>query len=186
LQGLGAFKDPKLADLFINVINTEQSYQAVAEAARALGQTGAPGAYNVLMDLTKQDSWQEVIRGGALEGLAALKDPRALDLALQYAAAGNRASVRRAAIPLLGDLGKGDDRAFNTLMAVFSEATRNRSMQLGFAGVQALGALGDARAIPALEEAMKSGNLPSFAKQALNGAINRIRKANEAGGEKKE
>src|SRR5262249_17877904 len=102
IQGLAAFKDPALADLFINTVNTDPSYVAVSEAGRALGRTGSPKAYNVLVSMLGQESWNDTIRGGAMAGLAALKDPRALEVALKYAAPGNRTSLRAAAFTVLG------------------------------------------------------------------------------------
>ncbi|MBI3949507.1 MAG: HEAT repeat domain-containing protein [Acidobacteria bacterium] len=178
LQGLASFKDPKLAELFITIINTDPSYFAVTEAARALGQSGAPQAYDVLVGLLNQDSWQDVIRGGALNALASLKDPRGLDIAFKYAMPGNLTSVRRAALQVLGEVGKGNDRALEALLAALKESIQNRSFQVGFGAIQALGALGDPRAIPVLEEIVKSPDLPNFAKQSINNTINQIKRAN--------
>src|SRR5258706_6977218 len=79
IKGLAAFKDPKLADLFVKIINTDPSYFAIAEAARAIGQSGSPQAYGVLAESLKLESWQGTIRAGVLGGFAALKDPRALE-----------------------------------------------------------------------------------------------------------
>src|SRR2546423_15143785 len=41
INGLGNFKDLSLADTFIKIINTDQSYFAIADAARALGQSAS-------------------------------------------------------------------------------------------------------------------------------------------------
>lgn len=186
IRGLAALKDPKLADLFVTIIRTDPSYFAVAEAARALGQSRAPQAYDVLVDLMKRDSWQDVIRAGAMDGLAALQDPRALDVAMEYAAPGHRATVRSSAFRLLGAIGKENDRVLDILLKGLKEGIRNRSFQLGFGAAQALGALGDRRALPALEEAARTPGLPSFARSIITNAINRIKKAEERPEEKKE
>jgi aminopeptidase N len=177
LQGLSQLKDPNLADLYINVVRTDQSYFTIAEAAKALGQTGSPKAYDALAETLKQDSWQEVIRAGAMSGMVALKDARALDLALKYAARGNPASVRGPAFQLLAGVGKGNDRALELLTAPLKEP----SPEIIFNALTALNSLGDRRAVPALEEFLKGplpANLPEGqVKQIVNGVINHLNKA---------
>jgi aminopeptidase N len=117
------------------------------------------------------ESWQETVRAGALGGLAALKDPRALDIGLKYAAPGNPANLRVAAFSLLGELGKGDDRALQTLFAALKE----QSIFIRFTAAQALGAIADARAVPVLEEMVKSGEMPEFAKRQISAIILQIK-----------
>ncbi len=181
IQGLGALKDPKLAGLFMGVTKTDPSYFVVAEAARALGQTAAPQAYVTLTGLLKQDSWQETIRGGALRGLAALKDPRSLGAAFKYAAPGNPSELRGPAFALLAEVGKGNDR----VLAILTAALKEESRQTGFAAVQALGTLADPRTIPALEEFLKRPDFPPFAKPMITATIERIRNAAKKAQEKK-
>ncbi len=108
IKGLGALKDPQLSALFITIINTDPSYFAVAEAARALGESGSPEAYDVLIGAMKTESWQETIRAGVLGGLGALKDPRGLEAGLKYAAPSNPTSLRTAAFQVLAQAGNGN------------------------------------------------------------------------------
>ncbi|HKP86382.1 MAG TPA: M1 family aminopeptidase [Blastocatellia bacterium] len=171
LRGLGLLKDPKLADLFIKMIRSDPSYFVIAEAARALGQSGSPLAYDALASALKLDSWQDTIRAGVLEGLVALKDPRSLTIGFKYAAPNTKPALRRAAFQLIASGGKGDGRAIETLLA----ATKDRSLQARFNAVQALVMLGDARAIPVLEELAKSPELSAQFKQAINNAIEKIK-----------
>ncbi len=171
LRGLGQFKDPKLAGLYIKLMNSDPSYFAIAEAARALGQTGSPLAYDTLMNALKLDSWQDTIRAGALDGLVALKDPRSLAVGFKYAAPNNPFFLRQAAFQLIAGAGKGNDRAFETLRA----ATREKPIQARITAIQALVALGDARAIPMLEELAKSSELPDAIKQIINSGIGRMK-----------
>ena len=170
IKGLAAFNDPKLADLYIRIINTDPSYFAIAEAAKALGQSSAPKAFEVLSDALKLESWQGTIRAGVLAGIASLKDPRALEIGLKYATPPNPANLRVAAFQVVASAGRSNDRAFE----LFANALKERSIQVRFAAIQALGTLGDARAIPMLEEAAKSPGIPDF-KPAVNAAIEQIR-----------
>lgn len=173
IKGLAAYNDPKLADLFIKIINNDPSYFAVAEAARALGHSGSPRAYDALAGAMKLESWQGTIRAGVLGGLAALKDPRALEAGLKYAAPGNPANLRNAAFQILVDAGKDNDRVLETLLSALKE----KSFQSRFNALQALVKLGDRRAIPALEEASNAPDIPAFARQLIEGAINQIKNA---------
>lgn len=173
IKGLGAFKDPKLAGLFIKIINTDPSYFAIAEAARALGESGSPQAYDVLIAAMKKESWHDTIRAGVLGGLVALKDPRGLEAGLKHAAPPNPASLRTAAFQVLAEAGKGNDRA----LEILTSALKEKSFQIRLAAVQALAKLGDKRAIPSLEEMAKLPDLPPFGKQIIAGAINQIKNA---------
>jgi aminopeptidase N len=173
IKGLAALKDPRLADMFIKVMNTDPSYFAVAEAARALGQTGSPNAYDVLTTALKLESWQGTIRAGVLGGLADLKDARALAGALKYSTPGNPPNVRSAAFQLLAGIGKANDRAFEALISALKE----KSLQTRFNAIEALAKLGDQRAIPALEELARSSDFPTFGRGIIAGAIEKIRKA---------
>ena len=180
IKGLAAFKDEKLADLFITTIKNDQSYLTIAESAKALGQTGSDRAFDALVEATRQESWQGTVRAGAVAGLAALKDARAIDIGLKYATPGNPAAVRVAAIDLLTQVGKGNDKAYE----LFVSALKDPTLQIRFSAVQALGLLGDARAIPALEALAKTGEMPSFAQNIIMFTIARIRNATKPEGKK--
>jgi aminopeptidase N len=121
IKGLNAFRDEKLADQYVSTIKNDPSYFTVAEAAKALGQTGWPRAFEVLSDTVKQESWQGIVSAGAISGLAALKDPRAIDIGLKYIAAGNAPAVRVAAIEVLSQVGKGNEKAFELLLAAIKD-----------------------------------------------------------------
>ena len=54
----------------------DESYLVEAEAARALGRTRQAAAFDVLVDLLERPSWADVVRAGAIDGLAALRDER--------------------------------------------------------------------------------------------------------------
>jgi aminopeptidase N len=171
IKGLAAFKDPKLADLYIGIINSDPSYFAIAEAAAALGQSGSPKAFDALSNALKLESWQSTTRAGVLAGFAALEDARALETGLKYASPPNSPVLRTVAFQVVSAAGKGNDRAFDVLISALKE----KSLQLRVAAIQALGRLGDARAIPQLEEVAKSVEFPAVLKAVINGAIEQIK-----------
>ncbi len=176
IKGLAKFKDPNLADLFVKIINSDPSYFAISEAATALGQTGAPQAYALLTETLKQESWNGTIRAGAISGLAALGDPKALEIGMKYAAPGNPASVRGAAFKLLASAGKGNKQALDVLISALEEP----SLQVKFNALQAIQATGDPRALPALEKLAKSDDLPGFARGFVMNVINQIKNPKKA------
>lgn len=173
IKGLGDFNDATLADTFVRIINADQSYGAIADAARALGKTDSPKAYETLLAASKMDSWQNTIRAGALSGLVALQDPRSVDIALQYAASGNSTEVRLQAMTLLGAIGKGNPKAFEILIAALKEDSS--SLQLKYSVLNAITAIGDVRAIPVLEEALKEPGLPPFVISFISNTINQLK-----------
>ncbi|HKS40733.1 MAG TPA: HEAT repeat domain-containing protein, partial [Blastocatellia bacterium] len=171
LRGLAEFKDPKLADLYIEIIKSDPSYFAIAEAARALGQSRSPKAYDVLSNALTLESWQGTIRAGVLGGLVALKDSRSLEIGFKYATRRSPSALRAAAFQLIAETGKGNNRAFELLAA----ATKEKSSLVRIGAVQALAVLGDARAVPVLEEAAKSKDISGTFRQAIIAAINSIK-----------
>jgi aminopeptidase N len=185
IRGLGQYKDAHYADIFIQAVKTDPSYFVVADAARALGETHSPKAYDVLMSALQAPSWQDTILAGALGGLASLNDPRAIDIALKYNAPGNRPSVRGAAIQALAHAAKNNDRAFQALAA----GLKDRSLEVVFNTIEAFSTLGDPRAIPLLEELASHPpvGIPSGAlNQVINEAIQHIKNPDKAEKEEKE
>ncbi len=180
VQSLAPMKDQNLADRLIELIRKDPSYFVVAEAATALGQSQSPKAYPVLVEALKLDSWSDTIRAGAMGGLGWLKDPRSFDIALKYAAPGHSPTLRAAAMSILGATGKGKTGVLEILLAGLQDS----SVEIKFGALQAMIALGDARAIPVLEEFAKQPGLPPFAIQFINGAINQIKKNSGKTGEK--
>ena len=171
VQGLGLSRGPNMSDLFTGIIHNDQSYYVVAEAAAALGHTGSPTAYNLLVDLANQSSWQGIITGGALRGLAALKDPRSVQIAIKYSGAQYRPPIRFSAFQLLGDVGKGNPEAITTLCSALKDPEFDQSLAMA---AFALTKIGDAKVIPVLEEFSRRPDLPPTIRQFVVQAISRL------------
>lgn len=179
IGGLGQFKDAALAPLFIEVIERDQSYYTVASAARALAASRAPQAYDVLIKLLDRPSDKGVIRAGALDGLAQLGDVRAVDLAFRYAVAPNPEAVRISAMRAALMLGRNDAARHEQLFNLFASALKpDAGLSLPFVGLTGLAQLGDPRAIPVIEAAMKDidlGPATPFLKQQAQGVIAQLK-----------
>ena len=183
IRGLGQYKDASLADLFIGVIERDQSYFAVGDALRALGGSRAPQAYDALIKALDQPSDRDVIRAAAIEGLAALGDARALELVLRYAAAPNRENVRVSALQASVALGRSDPARRDQLNDLLISALKpGGGIGLRFTAIGGLAAVGDARAIPAIETAiteMEFGPVGPQFRQFAQGVIAQLKTRNQ-------
>ncbi|HZS46936.1 MAG TPA: M1 family aminopeptidase [Blastocatellia bacterium] len=146
INSLEATKDPALASLYLSFLN-DQSYNVVRAAARALGETKSDKAYDALNKLLDQPSWRDSVRISGLIGLGALGDPRALDVAVRYAARGNPIQTRTAAVQILGAAGKNDPRAYQLIADAFDQGFDTNNFQLVVTAATALVSLGDPRGV---------------------------------------
>lgn len=126
---LSVTKDAKFADIYKSALS-DQSYFVVDQAALALGNSKASDAYLFLQKLTQTDSWKNRLQVADLNGLAALEDKKALDLAFKLGTDKTQSSnVRSAALGIVASVGKGNPKAFDLIFANFKEAVENNSFQ---------------------------------------------------------
>ena len=154
VTSLAASNDPTLSSIYLQLLD-DQSYAVIRAAAVALGQTKSTEAYSALTKLLEVPSWRDTIKISALNGLTALGDKRALELALRYVAKGNPSAVRAAALRLLGAAGKDDPRALAALSEALREAFIKEDVGLSTAAAEGMVALGDARGLMVFEELLK-------------------------------
>jgi aminopeptidase N len=101
---LAGFHNPVSAQLLKRMAERDVSYLVAAEACRALGHTRQPAALRTLLAASRRNSWAEVGRAGALAGLAALNDERALSRVIALSRYGAPPRARRSAISALAEL----------------------------------------------------------------------------------
>jgi aminopeptidase N len=145
MDALGRFRTTAAVEALKPRALRDESYLVEAEAARALGKTRQAAAYDVLLDVMARPSWADVIASGAIDGLAALRDDRALPHLFARTRYGHPARVRRAsalAIPKLAS----DRRAREHLEELLDDADPIVRLDV----VRALADLGDSRSRPAL------------------------------------
>ncbi|HEY6724976.1 MAG TPA: M1 family aminopeptidase [Polyangiaceae bacterium] len=104
---LGNFKTPEAFRLLTQRCKTDPSYLVRSTAADALGATRQPAAASRLVAMLGQESWADVVRAGALSGLARTRDESALDAVFEMSAYGVPTRARRAAIAALPQLSEG-------------------------------------------------------------------------------
>jgi aminopeptidase N len=153
---LGNFKDDKdvLAKLK-NVAEQDASYRARAAALQALGKLKAPNAFAILNSAIAADSPDDFLRNAALRSLGTLGDEKAVPVLREWVVPGRPMETREAAIFSLARLQK-DNKEITTQIASYLPEPH---FGVRMAAVSALGARGDAAAIPALEQLLKSDDL---------------------------
>jgi len=149
VAGLGAFKKPAAAKALQDLLSNEPSYLVSADAARALGRTRQPGALETLKSLVDQASWADVIRAGALDGMASLRDEGALDVVAKRTRYGIPTRGRRAAVHALASLGEG-----RKTREQLEDLLDDKDPHFKIDVVAALSALGDGKSRGAMRRAL--------------------------------
>ena len=104
VQALGQFRTTEAAQVLEALALKDASYLVESEAARSLGQTRQASTFDTLIEILDRPSWADVIRVGAVDGLAALRDDRAISHLAARTRYGVKTRARRAAIGALAKL----------------------------------------------------------------------------------
>jgi aminopeptidase N len=159
-DALGEFRTEAAYKALAPLARKDASYHVEAAAAAAVGKTRATSAFDTLRASLAKESWNEVIRCGALAGLAELGDERAIPICLEWTHYGRPTFARRSAIASLGKLGEGRKDVRDAVIALLDD----KQFQVRMSAVAALEALHDAAALPALD---------AMAQQDLDGRLKR-------------
>jgi aminopeptidase N len=156
VAALGNFKDAKdvLAKLQ-NVAEQDTSYRARAAALQALGKLKAPNAFAILSSAIAADSPDDFLRNAALRSMGPLGDEKVVPVLREWVVPGKPMETREAAIFSLARLQKDNKEITSQIASYLPE----QHFGVRMAAISALGARGDASAIPALEQLLKSDDL---------------------------
>jgi aminopeptidase N len=149
-DAIGTFRTTAAVDVLAPLALRDESYLVSAEAARALGRTRQAGAFDTLLDLLERPSWFDVVRAGAIDGLAALRDDRALSHLSARVRYGHSPRVRRASIMSLAKIAT-DRKTRETLELLLEDSDPLLRIDVA----RALGELGDPKARPALRDRLE-------------------------------
>src|SRR6266852_6427785 len=173
VSALGNFKDDAAVAAKLNsIVKQDESYRARAAALQALGRLKGPNAFATLEAAVAADSPDGFLRNAALRSLGSLGDGKAVPLLLQWSAAGKPIDSRAAAIYSLARLQKDNKDITKRIAAYLAEP----HFPVRMAAIHALGARGDATAIPALEALLKSDDLSIEMAPMIKGQIARLKK----------
>jgi aminopeptidase N len=190
VSALGNIKADAVVTAKLNAIaKQDDSYRARGAALQALGRLKGPDAFATFEAAVAADSPDGFLRNAALRALGSLGDDKAVPLLLQWSAAGKPIDSRTAAINSLGRLKKDDKEITKQIANYLAEP----HFSVRMAAIYALGARGDAAAIPALEALLKIDDLSIEMVPMIKGQIARLKKpadgkpgANPSAGEAEE
>lgn len=108
VRALGEFRTEKCAKLLTSLLEKgDASVLVEAELARSAGRTRQALVYDTLVLALGRTSWRDTVRIGAIDGLAKLRDERALPLIDTFAEERHPVGTRRAAVAALAEFGEG-------------------------------------------------------------------------------
>lgn len=173
VSALGNFKDDAAIVAKLSTIAAgDSSFRARAAALQEVGRLKAPGALATLDAAVAADSPDGFLRNAALRSMGPLGDDKAIPLLLQWSAPGKPIDSRTAAISSLAHLQKDNKDITRQLASYLDEP----HFPVRFASIFALGARGDASAVPALEALLKSNDLSIEMAPMIKRQIARLKK----------
>ena len=172
-DALGHWRDEGVAGALLGM-REDRSYFVVAAALHALGKTRSPRAFDALVAGIATPSWHETIAVGAVRGLGALADERALPVLRQALDTARPEPLRRAAAAAIGQLGALVDAVRTEAADAIEFALRDRSYLVRVSAFAAAERLGDRRLLPALDHLAEAEDDARLRRDAAEAAI-RIR-----------
>jgi aminopeptidase N len=154
----------KSAEVLLKILtDSDPSYYVEAEACKSLGYNKHEKAFEMLQRQLTKESHNDIIRQGALEGIANLKSDQALKEILEWTKKGNSIQARIIAIESLAKVGKllNSNLAFEELAILSQES----NFRIKMATISAFRILGDKRAIYYLKK---------FQEQEVDGRFQRV------------
>lgn len=155
VKALGEFRnETRAADALLAILSKgDPSYFVEAEAAASLGKTRDSRARTAIEQaLAGKDSFNEVIRISAIDGLVALDDPAGLAKIREFAKPGVPVRLRAAALTKLGTLGKlAEERERRAIRKDLEEVLEESDFFVSLGVIAGLKELGDPEAGAALK-----------------------------------
>ncbi len=158
VAALGEFRDEEAAKALAGVLAGDKTDLIEMAAAQALGKTRHSTAFDTLKKVLDRDSFNEVVRQGAISGLVALKDERAIPVALDWTSYGRPDQARFAAIGALGSLGKlVKDREKEQVVDRIKELLEDKNWRARISAIGAAQNLGDPGLLSLLQRKVDAG-----------------------------
>ena len=184
-SALGSFRDAQAAATLCGYLEGrgrnagDASYYVQANAAAALGKTLDASAFEALRKVIGRPAHNDAITAGALTGLGALRDPRALPVLIEHTAWGVHQNSRRAATAALGALAPYlEDTGRTRLRERLEELLDDRWLRVQIGAIAALEGVGDTKSISALRAAGDRA-LEGRVKRSVRVAVRRIGEAQD-------
>ena len=146
-DALGEFRGDEPCRALEPLLASDKSYFVEASAAASIGKTKSSRAFELLRKALGKNSFNDVVRVQALEGLGELGDERAVPIALEWTAYGRSTFARRGAIHALVQLGERRKDAIDALIALLHD----KQLRVRIAAADALGKMNASAALPELD-----------------------------------
>ncbi|HEV2641736.1 MAG TPA: HEAT repeat domain-containing protein, partial [Candidatus Elarobacter sp.] len=174
-KALGAWRDAEVADALL-ALRDDASYFVVGDALHALGKTRDPRAFDALVAATHVPSWNESIASGALRGLGALADARALAVLEAALAPGRPQALRRAAVGAVAELGALAETVRTAAVDAVNRTLDDTDALVRMSAFTAAEHVTDARLLPVLDRITHNERDGRVRRHAAEAAI-RVREA---------
>lgn len=159
VQLMGNFKDDaSITETLEKIFREDKAQRVRIPALGSITQLKAKNAYSLLTEAASMDSPDDAFRSNAMRLFGQLGDDKAVPMLLEWVAPGKPLAVRGAAIGALGRLDKKNKELTKTIVAFLQEP--NRAFSFQFSVLNALVERGDKDALPAVEEWVKTAQLP--------------------------
>ncbi len=179
VKALGEFRDEEAAKALVAVLDEgDPSYYVGGEAARSLGKTKSPKAFDVLKRNLRKESHNEAIRIGVFDGYGELKDPQVIPIVTEWTRYGKPHLARTAATTALGKLGEGKPEVTEHLIRLLDDPWFRVRIEAAIA----LGDLLETKALDPLNRLIER-ELDGRVKRRAREAIRKIQAGREASDE---
>jgi aminopeptidase N len=174
---IGYFKDNSDVPTKLQAIASGDSwYRARAAALEGLGRIKSADALTVLTAAVNGDSPDDILRNSALRSLGYLGNDKAVALLIDWSKPGKAVDSRSAAIASLARLDKQNKEITQQIASYLNEPYFN----IRWSVIHALGARGDASAVPALEALLKRDDLSIEMIPGIKDQIERLQQPKQA------
>jgi aminopeptidase N len=174
---IGYFKDNSDVPIKLQAIASgDSSYRARAAALEGLGRTKSADELPVLTAAVNGDSPDDILRNSALRSLGYLGNDKAVALLIDWSKPGKAVDSRSAAIASLARLDKQNKEVTQQIASYLNEPYFN----IRWSVIHALGARGDATAVPALEALLKRDDLSIEMVPQVKDQIERLQQGKQA------
>jgi aminopeptidase N len=174
-KALGAWRDADVAGALLG-LRDDVSYFVIADALHALGKTRDTRAFDALVAALRVPSWNETIASGAVRGLGALGDARAVAPLQDALAPGRPQALRRAAVGALAELGALAEAVRAPAADAVSRALDDDDYLVRMSACGAAERLADDRVLPVLDRIAGDERDGRMRRHAAEAAI-RVREA---------
>ncbi len=176
LAGISGFYREKSYEISRAAVETEKNPDLATGPLRALGGYNKPDVQQTLLKFLGSDSWQNELAAGAIAGIRSQDDPAYIEPLLETLSTREAAFTSRGlaqGLTTLGYLARNEEKK-DKVREFLLRHVNDKKRFVGVAAISALGTLGDAKAIGALET-FTTASKDEPAKQAADRAVADLR-----------